>query len=606
MTNKTIRIGGAAGMWGDASLAVPQLLAEGGLDYIVGDYLAEITMSIMARARAANAAMGYATDFVTAVMKPNLNEIARQGVKVIANAGGVNVQTCADAVRALIAEQGLTLKVATVSGDDLYPRRDELAQCREMFSGAAFPAAERVASINAYLGAFPIAAALDKGADIVITGRCVDSAVTLGACIHEFGWGREDFDKLAQGSLAGHLLECGTQATGGNFTDWEQVAASLHLAGYPIAEIRADGEVVITKPQKSGGLVSVGTVAEQMLYEIGDPQAYLLPDVACDFSRVQLEQIGENRVRLSGAIGHGAPDHYKVSATYTDGWRAGQVVTFYGRDADKKARAFADSVFKRCAMMFRYLGLPDFSETSVEIIGNECHYGAARAVSGSREVDVKIAAKHASPKGAGLLLKELIGMGLTAPPGLTFFAGGRPKPSPVVRLFSTLLPKSAVQISVEVEGVSFDCSDSEVTGWQPAEPHSSPAAEACHDPVTVSLESLAWARSGDKGNKANIGVIARRAEFLPWIAASIDEQKVGATLAHFIDGDQQAAVQRFFMPGCHAFNFLINNVLGGGGVASLRADPQGKGYAQLLLAQTVQVPRELAEKYQLPVAGQDA
>ena len=317
MTGKTVRIGGAAGFWGESDVGLPQFLAQGDLDYVVFDYLAEITMSIMARARARDPEKGYATDFVSAVLKPNLAEVARQGVKLVSNAGGVNPLACAEAIEALIFDANLDLKVAVVTGDDFSDRSDALAAkgISEMFSGEAFPDPGSVASVNAYLGAFPIARALDEGADIVITGRCVDSAVTLGICIHEFGWGREDWDMVAAGSLAGHVLECGPQATGGNYTDWEDVADSLHEIGYPIVEISADGAFTVSKPDGTGGAVTVGTVGEQMLYEIGDPQAYTLPDVTCDFSEVRLEQAGPDRVRVTGARGRAAPGSYKVSAT---------------------------------------------------------------------------------------------------------------------------------------------------------------------------------------------------------------------------------------------------------------------------------------------------
>jgi Acyclic terpene utilisation family protein AtuA len=599
----TICIGGASGFWGDASLATPQLLATEKLDYIVYDYLAEITMSIMARARASDDKLGYATDFIGAVLKPNLAEIARQKVKVIANAGGVNPRACAEAARMLIDGQKLGLKVAVVMGDDLSARAAEFAASgvTEMFSGESYPDPAKVASINAYLGAFPIARALDAGADIVITGRCVDSAVTLGACIHAFGWQREDYDCLAQASLAGHLLECGTQATGGNFTDWEQLVDSLPMAGYPMAEIDATGSIVLTKPEGSGGAVTAGTVAEQMLYEIGDPQAYLLPDVACDFSQVQLQQLGEDRVLVNGARGHGAPDGYKTSATYADGYRGGHIWTMYGRDADIKGRKFAESVFSRCRMLLEQAGLPDFTETSIEVIGAESHFGAARRVGSVREVDVKLAVKHPSPKGVGILLKEMVGMALTAPPGLTGFAGARPKPSPVVRLFSMVVPKAQVEVSVELDGQVISCSDPLGKIFDPAELTAPPvpSQQPGDDPVAVSLESLAWGRSGDKGNKANIGIIARREEYVPYIAAQLDEQRVAAYFAHFLDPGQNLPVQRFFLPGSNAFNFLLHDVLGGGGVASLRTDPQGKGYAQLLLAESIQVPRSLAEKFDL-------
>ena len=598
MADERISIGGASGFWGDAALATPQLLASGKLDYIVYDYLAEITMSIMARARAADDSKGYATDFVSAAMAPNLAEIAAQGVKVIANAGGVNPAACAEALRVLIREQGLDLKVGVISGDDLSARASEFSAATEMFSGEAFPDPGKVASINAYLGAFPIAAALDQGADIVVTGRCVDSAVTLGACIHAFGWSRADYDQLAQGSLAGHILECGTQATGGNFTDWESVVDKLAEAGYPMAQIAADGSFEVSKPAATGGAVTVGTVAEQMMYEIGDPQAYLLPDVACDFSEVKLEQLGPDRVHVSGARGHGAPDSYKVSATWADGFRAGHIWTMYGRDADSKAIYFANSVFDRAGRTLEQAGLPPFTETSYEVLGAESHFGAARRVGAVREVDLKLAVKHPSPKGIGVFLKEMTGLALTAPPGLTGFAGARAKPSPVVRLFSMLLPKTVLSIQVEVEGECSVCDDASGLAFVPAEPHSVPAAESVADMVELPLEALAWGRSGDKGNKANIGIIARHADFLPYIAESLTAQRVADYFGHFLAVAGEG-VERFYLPGSHAFNFLLHDVLGGGGVASLRVDPQGKGYAQLLLAESVALPRTLAEQHNL-------
>jgi len=363
MARDIVRIGGAVGFWGETSMATPQLLGAG-VDYLVYDYLAEITMSIMARARTADPERGYATDFVTAVVRPNLEEIARRRVKLISNAGGVNPDACARAIRTLVHEAGLDLTVAVVRGDDLTDRIADLADAgvREMFSAVPLPPAERIASVNAYLGALPIAAALDAGADIVVTGRVVDSAVTLAACLHEFGWSPDEYDAMAGASLAGHILECSTQATGGNFTDWERVAGGIADIGYPVAEVSPDGSFVVTKPDGTGGLVSTGTVAEQMLYEIGDPQAYVLPDVVCDFAAVQLEQIGPGRVRVSGARGAPPTDSYKVSATYADGFRGGQLLFFYGFDADRKARAYADAALIRARTRLKRQGLGDFTE----------------------------------------------------------------------------------------------------------------------------------------------------------------------------------------------------------------------------------------------------
>ncbi|MEM7803670.1 MAG: acyclic terpene utilization AtuA family protein [Pseudomonadota bacterium] len=594
MSKTTISVGGASGFWGESAMSTAQLLGDAELDYLVYDYLAEITMSILARARAGDPAMGYATDFVTAVLAPNIEAIAAKGVRVLSNAGGVNPEACANAVRALITERGLDLKVAVVTGDDLTARAAEFAEAgvTEMFSGAAFPPVERLASINAYLGAFPIAEALADGADIVITGRVVDSAVTLAACIHAFGWSAEDYDCLAAGSVAGHILECGPQATGGNFTDWEQVADSLHNIGYPIADIDASGDMVIRKPADTGGMVSVGTVAEQLLYEVGDAQAYLLPDVVCDFGALQLEQDGDDRVRVTGARGHAPTVSYKVSATYADGWRGGQTLVFYGRDADRKARAFANAALKRAQSRLDETGLPQYTDTLIELVGDESHYGSRRELAGSREVSLKVAARHPTKAGIEILLRETIGAALAGPPGLTGFAGTRPRPSPVVRLFSFLLDKQSVAVTVDTGNAQRQYTPGGANGFD----HDSiarPAPPELHidggPMLLVPLVELAWGRSGDKGDKANIGIIARKAEYLPYIWATLSEAVVGERFEHFTN----QPVDRYYLPGMHAINFVLHDVLGGGGIASLRNDPQGKGYAQLLLDVSVRVPERM-------------
>jgi Acyclic terpene utilisation family protein AtuA len=596
MSDQVLRIGGASGFWGDAARATPQLLNTEGLDYIVYDYLAEITMSIMARARLKDENKGFATDFVSAAMKPNLALIAERGIKVVSNAGGVNPEACVAALQAAIEEQGLDLKVACVVGDDLVSEKDKLTNTREMFSGEAFPETDKVLSINAYLGAFPIAQALALGADIVVTGRCVDSAVTLGACIHAFGWGREDYDKLAMGSLAGHILECGPQATGGNFTDWEDVPGISDI-GYPITDISSDGSFVCTKPENTGGLVSVGTVCEQMLYEIGDPQAYILPDVVCDFSTATLEQIAGDKVQVRGAKGRPAPDTYKVSATYMDQFRGGTFMSFYGFDADKKARSLADAVLTAARNTLNAFGLPDFSETSIEIMGTESQYGEFSEVEGSREVVVKLAAKHPEIIGIGILLKEAVGLGLATPPGLSGFAGSRPSPSPVVRLFSFTVPKSEVNASIQFAGEDHACSEvhGEALDIASTERPQVPIAETAEENVKVPLIKLAWGRSGDKGNKANVGIIARKEEYLPYIWEALTEGVVTDRFNHFLESTEEGSVERFLLPGSFALNFLLHDVLGGGGVASIRNDPQGKGYAQILLACPITVPAALAE-----------
>jgi len=572
-------------------MATPQLLAAGDLDYIVYDYLAEITMSIMARAKAKDPAKGYATDFIDSVMNPLLPQIAKSGVKIIANAGGVNPESCGKAVRALVTDKGLDLKVAVITGDDRMGNLEQIDKTKpmEMFSGTPFPDADKIASINVYLGAFPIAKALDMGADIVITGRVVDSAVTLGACIHEFGWKEEDWNLLASGSLAGHILECGPQTTGGNFTDWED-AGDIANIGYPIAEISADGSFITTKPDDTGGIVNVGTVSEQMLYEIGDPQSYILPDVTCDFSSVEITQINNNRVQVSPAKGRSAPNTYKTCLTYMHGWRAGTYVTIYGGNATAKAAKLYDAALTRANKMLRLFNLGEYTETDREILGSGSQMGEMRE---SDEIVMKVAVKHPDPRGIGIFLKELAGIGLATPPGLSGFTGaGRPKPSPVVRLFSYLTPKQDITITIDVEGSKQTYQDvvpANVGSPKRSEIPAIPSGST----VDVPLIKLAWGRSGDKGNKANVGIIARKAEYLPYIWAALTDEKIGSVYRHFTD--DPTAVEKFYLPGSNAINILIDNVLGGGGPASLRNDAQGKGYAQILLAQSIPVSKEIAE-----------
>lgn len=591
LAEKIVKIGGASGYWGESAMATPQLLNADGLDYLVYDYLAEITMSIMARAKAKDPTKGYATDFVDSVIKPYAAQIAQNGVKVVANAGGVNPESCGDAVRAIIADEGLDLKVAVITGDNFMKNKDEIAAegLVDMFSGTPCPPADKIASINAYLGAFPIAKALDAGADIVITGRCVDSAVTLGACIHEFGWNPSDLDFLASGSLAGHILECGPQATGGNFTDWED-AGNITNIGYPIAEISSDGSFVTTKPDSTGGIVNVGTVSEQMLYEIGDPISYILPDVTCDFSNVEITQIDDNRVQVSTARGYTAPPSYKTCLTYMDGYRAGTYLTFYGANAERKANKLANAAFERANNMMQLFNLGEFTETSLEILGSGSQMGETRS---SDEVVLKLAVKHPDAKGVGIFIKELAGIGLATPPGLSgFTGGGRARPSPVVRLFSYLTPKDNIDINIEVDGETIAFKDASENGDEVKTDHAhpSPISDAT---VDVPLIKLAWGRSGDKGNKANIGIIARKPEYLPYIWAALSEKKIGEVYGHF--ADDPAAVEKFYLSGSNSINFLIDNVLGGGGAASLRNDAQAKGYAQILLPHLIPVSKSIAQ-----------
>ena len=592
--SKSIRIGGASGFWGDSVVATPQLLNGNNLDFIVYDYLAEITMSIMARARAKDPEKGYAIDFVSSVLKLNLRQIADQKIKILSNAGGVNPEACAKAIRELVAELKLDLKVAVVLGDDLMQIKDDFVDIKEMYSKVDFPQEDKIASINAYLGAFPIAQALKDGADIVITGRSVDSAVTLAACIYSFDWNEKDYNKLASGSLAGHIIECGTQSTGGNFTDWELASKDLHQIGYPIVDIKDNGEFDCSKSRDSTGLVSFGTVAEQMLYEIGDPQSYILPDVICDFSQVKINEIERDVVKVSGAIGYPAPKQYKVCATYTDGYRAGHLCSFVGVDAAKKARTYGESIFERSRLIMRMMNIPDFEETSIEILGDNSQYSDRGKNLDNREVVLKFAAKHQDIRAVGIMLKESVGLGLATPPGLSGFVGGRPKPSPIVRLFSFLIDKKNIKVTIDDGNVSkdFEVNDPDDFDLTSIQKHEPPKVDDQDEQfIDVPLIQVAYGRSGDKGNKANIGIISRDEKFYPIICKYLTEEIVKKCFSKFLNG----SVNKYYLPGSCSVNFMLDDVLGGGGPASLRNDPQGKAYAQILLDQKIPMPKRLLD-----------
>lgn len=451
MSGRIIRIGGASGFWGDSMVAAPQLVEHGRLDYLVFDYLAETTMAILAGARRKRPELGYATDFVDIAMKSVLPGIVRQGIKVVANAGGINPQGCADALSALAASMGLSPRIAVVTGDDVSGEMPRLraAGVADMFTGEALP--ERILSANAYLGALPIARALAEGADIVITGRCVDSAVTLGPLICEFGWAADDHDLMAAGSLAGHIIECGCQATGGLHTDWEAVPDWPNI-GYPVLECAADGSFTVTKPEGTGGAVLRAAVAEQMLYEIGDPAAYVLPDVACDFSHVAIEQEGPDRVRVTGARGYAPPATYKVSATMLDGFRCAGSMVIVGIDAAAKARRTGEAVLARTRAILKRLGMPDYTRTAVELFGAETLYGPHARTGQSREVMVRIVADHPMREALEIFAREIAPSGTSWSPGTTGPAAGRPSPSPLIKPFSFLLDKAEVPVSVLIGG----------------------------------------------------------------------------------------------------------------------------------------------------------
>ncbi|RYX98023.1 MAG: DUF1446 domain-containing protein [Comamonadaceae bacterium] len=591
---RPLRIGCATGFWGDSDAGATQLVKHGDIDYLVFDFLAEITMSLLARARAKSPDAGYAPDFVR-IVASLAGELKSRGIRVVSNGGGVNPAACRDALARQLEALGIDLKIAVVEGDDLSSRAGEFKSTgvTEMFSGAAMPS--QFLSMNVYLGAQPIAAALEAGADIVITGRVVDSAVTLGPLMHEFGWAWNDWDKLATGSLAGHVIECGNQATGGIYTDWERVPGWDDM-GFPIAECEASGDsFVLTKPPSTGGLVEPGTVAEQIVYEIGDPAAYVLPDVACDFRTVKLEQDGVDRVRVSGARGRPAPSTYKVSATYSEGWRLMTTLMIGGGGAARKAQRVGEAILQRTRRMFGERGWGDYSETSLEVLGAEGTYGPHARTADSREVVLKIAAKHPSRDALELLAREIAPSATAMAQGITGFAAGRASPSPVVRLFSFTTDRAAIKAAVTLDGKSvpfteiFNPAGEAAGGAAPGDVLNTTPAPSSGETRSVPLIDIAHGRSGDKGDMSNIGIIARSPALYTVLLEQLTAAKVRDYFAHVATGP----VARYSLPGFNALNFTLENALGGGGVASLRYDPQGKAFAQMLLDIPVDVPVNL-------------
>lgn len=599
----TVRIGCASGFWGDSQIAAGQLVHGGRLDYLVLDYLAEVTMGILARAGSVSADGGYATDFVTTVMAPLAAELAERRIRVVTNAGGVNVRACRDAVARAAERAGASLRIAVVEGDDLLPRLEELRPRISIASGPPLPAAEELLNANCYLGAPPIARALAEGADVVITGRTVDSALALGPLMHEFGWTPEDFDRLAAGCLAGHVIECGAQATGGLFTDWTEVP-SWDRIGYPIVECYEDGRFVLGKPPGTGGLVTPATVAEQILYEIGDPASYELPDVIADFSGVRLEQSGEDRVAVAGARGRPPSGRYKLTATVPDGYRTTALAMLTGIDAVAKAERVADAMLARVRRMLRDAGLDDFRNSRVEVLGAEALYGPHGRRRDTREVVLRIAVHHDQRRAVSIFAKEIASAGTSFAPGLSGLVGGRARPAPLLQLITGFVDREAIATTVTIGDRTIElAAPAAPSPSTPAAPHlakperplaAAPDADGAGDATptaSVPLVALAHGRSGDKGNDGNVGIIAREAEFVPLLRSQLTAERVAEHLAHLLEGGAAGRVERYECPGLAAFNFVLRDALGGGGLASLRYDAQGKALAQLLLDMPIEVPR---------------
>jgi hypothetical protein len=603
MSSKIIRIGNAGGYWGDDPKALERQVFGGRLDYISIDFLAEITMSIMQKQKAKDQSLGYAKDFIT-MLEPVLEKLMSDGTTLITNAGGINPESCAQAIKDLGKKLGLNPKIAVVKGDDILDKIDDLsalgASFDNMETGESYaPVKDRIESANVYFGAAPVVEALAWKPDIIITGRVTDTGITIAPMIYEFGWSLTDWDKLAHGIVAGHILECGTQATGGNFTDWRTIESFDHV-GFPIVEVEPSGAFTVTKHAGTGGLVSVDTVREQLFYEMGDPKAYLTPDVVADFATIQLEAAGHNKVRVSGVKGYEPTQLYKVSMAYSDGFKANGSIIISGPNASEKAQAFARIFWNRCPK-------EDFEDTITESIGlDSCHRSLVHT-NQAPEILLRLGVRSDDEINIKRFAKLIPSLILSGPPGVAVI-GGVPKAQKVVSYWPALIPKSTIcpYIGLFEDGAlveSREITSTQIGNFKPLGSDIQKADQAnqsiaeikeeyLHNDVEwVSLECLCLARSGDKGDTANIGVMARSKEAFDFLDGFLTAQKVKNYFQELCYGN----VRRYTLENMLGFNFLLEQSLGGGGTKTLRIDAQGKTFAQALLRQKAPIPKELIE-----------
>ena len=448
-----VRVASGQGFWGDLLTAPVDQVRNGPIDYLMLDYLAEVTMSIMQKQRARDPQAGYAKDFV-ALMREILPDCVEKDIKVLSNAGGVNVQGCAEAIKQTAVDLGISgkVKIGVVTGDDLLGRLDEFAErgieITNMETGEPLSEIrDRVQAANVYLGARPLVEALDQGARIVVGGRLTDTGLTLAPLAHEFGWSFDDWDKIAAGTIAGHIIECGAQASGGNCQyDWQNIP-DLANVGFPIVEAEPSGDFVVTKHNGTGGRVNVQSVKEQLLYEMGDPHAYITPDVVADFTSINVAPDGENRVRVFGIKGKPNTEFYKVSIAYSSGWKAVGTLVYAYPDAYEKAKA-ADKILR--ARLER-LGLK-FDVILTEFVGVNATHGrlAGDPPPDIPEVQLRFGVRGQNKADVERFTKELAPLILTGPPAVTGFAGGRPKVEEIMAYFPALIPKSLIETKVEI------------------------------------------------------------------------------------------------------------------------------------------------------------
>ena len=591
---RKIRIGNAGGYWGDDMDALRRQLEGGRLDYITMDFLAEITMSILKKQQQRNSELGYAKDFLTQ-LETCLPLIVAKGVKVINNAGGMNPVGLGRQIRALARKLDLPLKVGVVYGDDISGRLYELTAAGEKFTnmetgGNFTDVRRRITSANVYLGAEPVVAALDAGCQIVVTGRVTDTGLTLAPMIHEFGWAMDDWDRMAAGIVAGHIIECGAQASGGNITDWQEVP-HFHDMGYPIIEMESSGVFHVTKHRRTGGKVSEKSVKEQLVYEMGDPAQYISPDGVAFFDTINVEEAGPDRVKVTGVRGGPAPEMFKVSMAYDDGWKAEGEVLISGPGVRAKAECVADIFWKKLGH--------EFEKTSTLMVGLSSIWPDKLTRCEPNEIFLRFGVADHDVRKIEDFSKALPALILAGPSGMAVSTRGRPRPQQVVAYWPALMRRDGV--SAKVLTLDTDCQEHfqeihfNVRGdaGEPVrsdEPRRKPTPLKAAGPLQeVPLRRLCYARSGDKGDMCNVGVLARSPQVYAWI----HQHLTPAVVKGFFKGMVLGKVTRYELDNLQGLNFLLDGALGGGGTTSLLVDPQGKTMSQALLEMPVKVPVSL-------------
>ncbi len=588
---KKIRIGNAGGYWGDDLDALYRQLKGGDLDYITMDFLAEITMSILRKQQLRNPALGYAKDFLTQ-LETCMPLIVDKNVRVITNAGGINPVGLGREILKLARRQGYDIKVGVVYGDDITNQLYELTAAGEKFTnmenGADFAGVRhQVTSANVYLGAEPVVAALDAGCQIIVTGRVTDTGITMAPMIHEFGWAMDDWDLMASGLVAGHIIECGAQGSGGNITDWEDVP-SFHNIGYPIIEMHKDGTFYVTKHARTGGLICEKSVKEQLVYEMGNPAQYISPDCVAYFDTIKVAEVKTNRVKISGVRGGPSPAMLKVSMSYEDGWKAAGEVLISGPNVRKKAEVVESIFWKKVGHKFE--------KTHTALVGAGSIWPDRLSSYEPNEIYLRFGVCDHDLNKINDFSKALPALILAGPSGMAVSTGGRPRAQGVVAYWPALIRRDHCSAKVLVLGTDGQEDFSEIQF---------PMRDGMGDPVfsdepkvartprkhkgalkEVSLSKLCYARSGDKGDMCNIGLLARSPLVYDWIQENITARMV----KRFFKGKVLGKVTRFELDNLQGLNFLMDGSLGGGGTTSLLVDPQGKTMSQALLQMKVKVP----------------